>query len=451
MSYYVALGGLLARRVVKASGACFALSAALLLIGPRLSSRDAVPPPSMPLRVAVLDVGQGDATVIALPGGRTMLVDSGGLTPLSTGPDGEEAPAFDVGERVVAPALRALGVRRIDSMVITHGDPDHLGGATGVLRHFAARHIWEGVPVPPHAGLNALAGWASERGVTWRRLQAGDAERYGDVEVRVLHPPLPDWERQRVRNEDSIVLELRLGSVSIVLPGDIGREGEQALLPRLERGRIVVLKAPHHGSATSSTAELLEVLQPVAVIFSAGRNNRFGHPHPAVVERYRAIGSRIFSTAEDGAVFVETDGKRVEVRGHQSGRRDVFVGQSQSSFERQPQICPGDSRRPAETGRRQWFVSRDSRSRLRRAHGALRARRDGATTRRCDEILVRWGLTGPRGKEDDSNSVEMGGGQPLSRVERYSQSGQTADGALRARATRRRGDEMLCASGLGGA
>jgi competence protein ComEC len=163
--------------------------------------------------------------------------------------------------------------------------------------------------------------------VTWRRVQAGDVERYGEVELRVLHPPPPDWERQRVRNEDSVVLELRLGRVSIVLPGDIGKEGERAILPRLEPGRIVVLKAPHHGSATSSTVGMLDTLRPVAVIFSAGRDNRFGHPHPAVVERYRAIDAHIFSTADDGAVFVETDGKEVEVRGHHSGRRDRFGGQ----------------------------------------------------------------------------------------------------------------------------
>jgi competence protein ComEC len=121
-----------------------------------------------------------------------------------------------------------------------------------------------------------------------------------------------------------VVLELRLGSVSVVLPGDIGREGEHALLPRLEPGRLVVLKAPHHGSATSSTSELLAALRPAAVIFSCGRNNRFGHPHPAVTERYRAIGSAIFSTAEDGAMFVETDGTEVEMSSHHSGRRVTF-------------------------------------------------------------------------------------------------------------------------------
>ena len=319
-AYYAALAGVLARRATRFWALCSIVASALLLAGPQLTARDAVPRSRLPLRVVVLDVGQGDATVVSLPGGRVMLVDAGGIAPLSSVGDDAE-PAFDVGERVVVPALRALGVSRLESVVITHGDPDHLMGVGGVVRHMPPHSIWEGVPVPPHAGLQRLAAWATARGASWRRVQAGDVERFGHgelVELRVLHPPPPEWERQRVRNEDSVVLELRLGNVSVILPGDIGREGERAILPRLEPGRIVVLKAPHHGSATSSTSELLATLRPAAVIFSCGRNNRFGHPHPAVVERYRAIAAEIFSTAEDGAVVVETDGRAVEVRGHHS-------------------------------------------------------------------------------------------------------------------------------------
>lgn len=301
----------------------------LLIAGPRCVARDAVPAPPMPVRVVVLDVGQGDATLVVLPGGRALLVDAGGVAPVATGPDAFDAPpGFDIGDRVVSRALRVLGVRRLDGLVLTHGDPDHLLGARGVLRHLTTHAIWEGVPVPPHPGLRGLIELARSQSMTWRTVRAGDTERVGDVEVRVLHPPAPDWERQRVRNDDSIVLEIRVGMVSVVLPGDIGREGERAILPRLEPGRLVVLKAPHHGSATSSGQDLLERLHPRVVIFSCGRNNRFGHPHPAVVQRYRATGTAIFSTAEDGAVFVETDGEEVEIRG--------FTGRSLTIERRSP-------------------------------------------------------------------------------------------------------------------
>ena len=175
-----------------------------------------VPPGAGVLRVVFLDVGQGDATLVRLPDARTLLVDAGGLA----------GTAFDVGDRVVGPALRALGVRRVDTMVLTHGDPDHIGGAPAVLRAFSPRVIWEGVPVPPHAALREMAS-ASPRRRARRGAPcvAGDREPAGGVEIRVLHPPPPEWERQRVRNEDSVVLELRFGAVSIVLPGDIGKRG----------------------------------------------------------------------------------------------------------------------------------------------------------------------------------------------------------------------------------
>lgn len=293
----------------------------LILLGPDVLARDALPRARAPIRVTVLDVGQGDATLVELPDGRALLVDAGGLPWVSSTPEG--GAAFDMGERVVLPALRAIGIGRLHGLVISHADPDHVQGARGVLRRLPVGSVWDGIPVPPNADLRDLAALAHARATSWRSVQAGDVERFGDVEVRVLHPPLAGWERQQVRNDDSVVLEIRVGAVSIILPGDVGQEGERAILPRLEAGRLVVLKAAHHGSASSSTPELLDVLRPAAVIFSCGRGNRFGHPHPAVVDRYRSRGAEIFSTAEDGAVFVETDGTTVEVRGW-AGRRVVF-------------------------------------------------------------------------------------------------------------------------------
>jgi competence protein ComEC len=157
-------------------------------------------------------------------------------------------------------------------------------------------------------------------GTVWRTLRPGDTERAGGAEIRVLHPPPPDWERQRVRNDDSVVLEVRYRDVSVLLPGDIGSDVERALIPALDLAPVVVLKAAHHGSATSSSEAFIDATKPAAVIFSAGTNNRFGHPAKAVVERFARRGVEMFNTADDGAVFVETDGRKVEVKGW-SGRR----------------------------------------------------------------------------------------------------------------------------------
>jgi competence protein ComEC len=123
-----------------------------------------------------------------------------------------------------------------------------------------------------------------------------------------------------VRNEDSVVLELRFGDVSIILPGDIGRDAENTLTPMLDPRPITIVKAPHHGSLTSSTEPFVSALHPAAVVFSAGRNNRFGHPAPAVVARYRALHSLVFRTDEDGAVVLDTDGQTVQMTTW-SGRR----------------------------------------------------------------------------------------------------------------------------------
>jgi competence protein ComEC len=267
-------------------------------------ARPLSPPRDGTLRVVFLDVGQGDSTLIELPDHRFILVDAGGLA--GTG--------FDIGERVVTPSLLALGARWIDTLILTHGDPDHIGGAPAVLRHFSPHQIWEGVPVPPHAGLRDVASAARVSRVLWRTVQAGDREVGGEAEIRVLHPPIPDWERQRVRNEDSIVLEIRFGDVSILLPGDIGREAEQRLTPHLTTAPVTIVKAPHHGSATSSTQPFIDALHPAAVIFSAGRGNRFGHPAPPVVARYHAANAVIFRTDEDGAIVLDTDGRSVEMR-----------------------------------------------------------------------------------------------------------------------------------------
>jgi len=295
------------RRPRVASAVVAALSGALVLAAPRGLGD---PPRAGWLRVTFLDVGQGDATLVQFPGGRSLLVDAGGAA----------GGRFDVGGRVVSPALWRLGVRRLDYLAITHADPDHVGGAGAVLRDFAPRAVWEGVPVPRAEALRVLAAGAATAGAAWRVVQTGDRLRVGPVEVVAWHPPPPDWERQKVRNDDSLVLELRWGGVSIVLPGDVGRDVEGAVARRLDPAAVRVLKVPHHGSASSSSPALLEAARPWAAVISAGRGNPFGHPAPAVLGRYRAIGAGIFRTDRDGAVTVETDGHEVLLSTF-SGRR----------------------------------------------------------------------------------------------------------------------------------
>jgi competence protein ComEC len=304
------------------------------------------------LRVTFLDVAQGDATLIRFPDGRVWLVDAGGAL-----------GRFDVGSRIVSPALWALGLRRLSTLVLTHGDRDHIGGAHAVLRDFRPAEVWEGVPVDGHEETTRLRSAAARSHVRWRTVRSGermmlagerDVEVDGDsVDVQVWHPSAPQWIRTRVRNDDSIVLELALGNVSLILPGDIGPSVERVLavqhaspaLPSPATRRVAavtaaayatpperwssnamsaaplrVLKAPHHGSKTSSTATFLDALHPRLAIVSAGRGNRHGHPAPAVLARYAARGTEVFRTDQDGAIQLDTDGHTLTVQTC-SGRR----------------------------------------------------------------------------------------------------------------------------------
>ncbi len=273
------------------------------------------PPPGW-LRVTFLDVGQGDATLVQLPTRRSLLVDAGGAP----------GSAFDVGGRIVVPAVWALGERRLDWLVLSHGDLDHIGGAGAVIDDLSPVEVWEGIPIDRHEALDAWRMMAGRRRVTWRRLLAGHTLESGPVTLTVRHPPVPDWQRIRVRNDDSLVLEVRFGVVSILLTGDVGPEFEAGGAPIVDPARpprIRVLKVAHHGSRSSTGAAFLDRFRPHVAVISAGAANPFGHPAPEVLARLAAAGTAVYETGRDGAVSVETDGRRVRVRTWRGGRRDL--------------------------------------------------------------------------------------------------------------------------------
>ena len=255
------------------------------------------------LHLTMFDVGQGDAMLATLPNGRTLLIDTGGVSIRGD---------FDIGDRVIGPALRHRGLARLDYLMITHGDPDHIGGAVSLVRDFAPLEIWDGVFVNRHQPTATVREVAAAQRSAWRSLQRGDRLDLGGVELRVHHPPLPDWERQRVRNDDSLVIELRYRQVSMLLTGDIGAEVEREMIPALDLLPIVVLKSPHHGSGTSSSAEFIDAVKPDVVLIGVGRANPYGHPLPYVLDRYRSIGAAVYRTDRDGQIDLVTDGRTVE-------------------------------------------------------------------------------------------------------------------------------------------
>ena len=320
--YYVALAvATFARRGARAAGfAVWVVTATIVLagspewlrhVGRGFSPADDFSPAgpqardlhtSGHLRVTMLDVGQAEAILLEPPSGGPVLIDAGG-SPFGSG--------LDVGARVVTPALWARGVNWLSALLVTHGDPDHLGGVPGVLAHMAVREGWLGIAVPGHAPGEALIADLRRHATPVRSMRAGDAVDRGGVRWRVLHPPEPDWERRRIRNDDSVVLEVVLGDVAMLFTGDVGAAVERAIVPRLTAAPIRVLKVAHHGSRTSTSRELLEAWRPQLALISAGRGNTFGHPAPDVVRRLEAVGARVLRTDRDGQITVTTDGRRL--------------------------------------------------------------------------------------------------------------------------------------------
>jgi len=268
------------------------------------------------LRLTMFDVGQGDALMVQvgesnLSGGdgrdtgpRALMIDTGGS------PFGG---SFDIGSRLLEPALWARGVSAIDALLLTHGDPDHIGGALPLIDDFNPRYLWEGVPVPRASSLQLVLARASASGAVVEQRRDGDEFRFGDARVLVLHPPPPDWERQRVRNDDSVVLEVLYRDVALLLTGDIGADVERAIVPRLVPAKIRVLKVAHHGSRTSTSRELLQAWRPQIALISCGRGNPFGHPAADVIARLEAFGARVYRTDLDGEITIDTDGQHVVV------------------------------------------------------------------------------------------------------------------------------------------
>lgn len=315
--YYLCVGvalGVARPRWRRGAVAAAAVLAVVIVSSPLVRLRR---PPAGWLRVTVLDVGQGDAILVQTPQRHSLLVDAGGT------PGGQ----FDVGGRVVTPAVWALGERRLTWLALSHGDLDHIGGALRIVDDLRPAEIWEGIPVDSSTELQRLRALAQPHGVVWRRLLAGHEVEDGGVVMRVLHPQVPDWQRVRVRNDDSLVIEVRYGEVSVLLTGDAGAEFEAQPMAAARWGRparLRLLKVAHHGSRSSTRETFVAGFRPQVAMVSAGRSNLFGHPAPDVIERLRGHGATTYRTDRHGAISVETDGREVRVRAAAGPRLWLF-------------------------------------------------------------------------------------------------------------------------------
>jgi competence protein ComEC len=267
-----------------------ALGHAALLLAPPPAALPAAP------RAVVLDVGQGDATLVQ---GRraALLVDA--ATALPEGPD--------LGRSVVRPALAALGASRLDLLAVTHADLDHRGGAQAVLESLPVERLWLPGGAREEPAFADLLASAARRGVAVATPARGDPPlALGDLRVEVLWPPPPsDAPAGLSDNDRSLVLRVEVaGGARVLLPGDVEAAGEAGLLAAPAALAADVLKLPHHGSRTSSGGAFLDAVGAAIAVASAPCLGRFGMPHPTVAARLAARGASLWWTGRDGAVAV---------------------------------------------------------------------------------------------------------------------------------------------------
>lgn len=262
------------------------------------------------LRVTFIDVGHGDSILVEFPKGKRMLIDGGGL----------HEDRFDIGKNVIAPFLWKKKIQRIDILVLTHPDPDHLKGLNFIASHFRIEQFWDNgyrIDSEPYLELEKTL---QKRRIERLSLHEGiPPQLINGVEISILNPPVhrPGLRVQQTPaslNNQSLVMRLKFKNFILLLTGDIEKEAEERMVKKGYPLRTSTLKIPHHGSSTSSTPLFLEKVKPDNAILSVGGRN-IGHlPHPEVIKRYQRLRIRIFRTDQHGAITLTTDGEKVEIK-----------------------------------------------------------------------------------------------------------------------------------------
>jgi competence protein ComEC len=241
--------------------------------------------------ILMIDVGQGDAIALRSPEGRWLLVDTG---PPSTG--------ADPGAHPVVRALRSRGVSRLEAMVLTHPDLDHIGGAVAILSSFDVGVVYDpGLPTGRQAFVDVLDA-AAAHSVPWRSARAGDRIDLDGLVLEVLYP-LDGLEPGGESNASSVVVKASLGRFDALLTGDAYKDVDRLVAPGLT-DIVEVLKVGHHGSDTSTDSLLLARARPELALISVGRGNRYGHPAWEVLHRLERSGARVRRTDQEGTITV---------------------------------------------------------------------------------------------------------------------------------------------------
>lgn len=249
------------------------------------------------MQVHFIDVGQGDSILIESPSGKTMLIDGG---------------VKGAGQQIVS-YLKELGINKLDIVVATHPDADHIGGLIPVLDNMTIEQFYDSGKVHTSQTFEEMLTRIDEKNIPYHVPKIGDDIEFDkEVNVKVLNAN----DQATDNNDASIVLKMTYGNVSFLLTGDAGVALEKEMLQY--DVKATVLKAGHHGSNTSSSEEFIQAVKPEVTILSYGEDNKYGHPHAEIVDRLQAIGSKIYATADLGTITVSTDGVNYTVNGKET-------------------------------------------------------------------------------------------------------------------------------------
>jgi competence protein ComEC len=261
------------------------------------------------LRVTHLNVGQGDAAVVELPGSKVLLIDAGGTA----------VGEFDTGEAIVAPFLRSRKILTVDYLLVSHARIDHYGGMRTIVNEFSPSEFWSGAAkgrTERFEGLQDAIERSKIKQITWNEREP--CRVIAEARLCALYPTA------QKTDDVSVVLRLEFGKARFLFAGDIDKSDERILLQKSPELQSTVLKVPRHGSASASTPEFVATVQPKLAVFSAGARNTGSPGREDVIDRYRDIGAEIFRTHEDGAIVFETDGQSIRYETHKSKRRGVL-------------------------------------------------------------------------------------------------------------------------------
>ncbi len=280
------------------------------------------PIPDGKLRIDFLDVGQGDSALITMPTGETLLVDGGGranFNKLYVQRENEEAELFEpdvqnIGETVVSNFLWEKGYDRVDYLMPSHADTDHIQGLTDVARNFSIGGVILARMPLDNPDFIALSEVIHKKNIPITLVSKGDTINFGEVKIEILSPEKSGNLETSWSNNQSIVLRITFGDTSFLLTGDIEKEAEKELLQNPEILKSDVIKVAHHGSKSSSTQDFINAVKPKIAVIPVGKRSQFGHPHEEVVERWENSGAKIMSTGENGTITVLSDGKNLEIK-----------------------------------------------------------------------------------------------------------------------------------------